>query len=226
MNPVFRFARLMVLAVFLTSLWLSGFGQSISITGPNCVIAGPVYLYNFVAQWQQGSTVRVCVTGGTLVDSGATCAGGSGILSFVRVSWDSGGQASGTIAVMSSLGDTSLTVSISTPLTGGQLDSSIASQSVDTLTTPATLTVSTPTGGSCQPAYGYQWQQSLDNVVWQNVSGATNPQFPFSGPINQISYYRRVVTDNSANVLAYSNVATIFVNTPMPTPFNQLTAQP
>jgi hypothetical protein len=203
-----------------------GDSQSVSVTGPNCVIPGPIYLYNIVGQWQAGSTVRVCVTGGTLVDSGATCAGGGGVLSFVRVQWDSGASTSGTIAVTSSLGNSSLSVSLTKHLCAGRIDSTVAYQPLDTLTTPATLTASAPTGGACQPAYAYQWQQSADNVVWVNVTGATSAQFSFAGPLNYNGYFRRVVTDNAANVMAYSNVAVIFVNRPMPALFNPPTTQP
>lgn len=226
MKPVIQFTRLVLLAVFLNSLGLQGVAQSINITGPNCVIAGPVYLYNIVGQWQPGSTVRVCVTGGTLVDSGATCAGGNSILSFVRVVWDSGGQGSETIAVTSSLGNTSLSVSLTKPLSGGLVDSSVASQSLDTPATPATLTVSAPTGGACQPAYAYQWQQSADNLVWVNIAGATGAQLSFSGPVTQTGYFRRLVTDNAANVQAYSNVAVILVNNASSTLVNPPTTQP
>jgi hypothetical protein len=225
-NRPVKGCRPLLLAVLLNGLTFSVFAQSIGIAGPQCVIAGPVYLYNITAQWQPGSTVRVCVTGGTLVDSGATCAGGNGILSFVRVRWDSGGQSTGTVAVTSSLGNTSLSVSLTTPLSGGQIDSSVAYQSLDTLTTPATLTVSAATGGACQPAYGYQWQQSADNLHWSVVPGATGAQFSFSGPLTQTGYFRRVVTDNAGNMVVYSNVAVIIVNKPMAAPVNPSTTQP
>jgi hypothetical protein len=225
MKLAFYYIRL--LSAFLLMVpSMTSRAQSVSISGPNCVIAGPVYIYNIVGQWQAGSTVRVCVTGGTLVDSGATCAGGSGILSFVRVQWDSGGQTSGSIAVTSSLGNTSLSVSLTKRLCGGRIDSSVAYQPLDTLTTPAVLTVSAPSGGACQPAYAYQWQQSADNVVWVNIAGATSAQFSFPGPLSYNGYFRRVVTDNAANVMAYSNVAVIFLNRTMPAPFNPPTIQP
>lgn len=225
MKLPFHYIRLLTaFLLVVSSLPLSA--QSVAITGPNCVIAGPVYLYNITGQWQPGSTVRVCVTGGTLVDSGATCAGGGGVLSFVRVQWDTGAPTSGTIAVTSSLGNTSLSVSLTKPLSGGLIASSLASQTLDTLTTPATLTVSAPIGGACQPAYTYQWQQSADNVVWFNVTGATSAQFSFAGPLTYNGYFRRMVTDNASNVLAYSNVAIILVNKPASTLFNPPTTQP
>jgi hypothetical protein len=225
MKLAFHYIRLLS-AVLLMGLSLPLYAQSVSIAGPVCVIPGPIYLYTISGPWQPGSTVRVCVTGGTLVDSGATCAGGSGVLSFVRVQWDTGGQTSGTIAVTSSLGNTSLSVSLTRGLCGGRIDSTVAYQPLDTLTTPATLTVSAPSGGACQPAYTYQWQQSADNLVWVSVAGATGAQFSFTGPLSYNGYFRRVVTDNTANVTAYSSVAVIFVNKAASLPFNPPTTQP
>ncbi|HXB32682.1 MAG TPA: hypothetical protein VNV35_04645 [Puia sp.] len=225
MKSAFHYIRLLSAFLLMVSSLPLG-AQSISITGPTCVIPGTVYLYNISGQWQPGSTVRVCVTGGTLVDSSATCAGGGGILSFVRVQWDSGGQTSGSVAVTSSLGNTSLSVNLTKRLCGGRIDSTVAYQPLDTLTTPAALTVSAPSGGACQPAYMYQWQQSADNLVWANVAGATSAQFTFTGPLSYNGYFRRVVTDNAANVTAYSNVAVIFLNRPMPALFNPPTIQP
>jgi hypothetical protein len=215
----------------LSALLLMGWtlplqAQPVSITGPDCVIAGPTYIYSITGQWQPGSTVRVCVTGGTLVDSGSTCAGGNGIISFVRVRWDSGGQTSGSIAVTSSLGNTSLSVSLTKRLSGGRIDSTVASQSLDTPSTPATLTAPAPTGGACQPAYAYQWQQSADNVMWVDIAGATSAQFSFPGLLTHTGYFRRVVTDNAGGIKAYSNVAVILVKKPSSTPVNPPTTHP
>jgi hypothetical protein len=226
MPPILNKSKRCLLLLMGILLARQSNSQSVAVTGPTCVMAGPVYLYNITGGWQPGSTVRVCVTGGTLVDSGGTCAGGSGILSFVRVQWDSGSQTSGTIAVTSSIGNAALSVSLTTSLSGGQVNSAVAYQSLDTLTTPTTLTVSAPTGGACQPAYTYQWQQSVDNLVWANVAGATSAQFSFTGPLSYNDYFRRVVTDNVSNVLAYSTVAVIFVNKPASPLFNPPTTQP
>jgi hypothetical protein len=202
---------------FLTAfvaLWCTpGRSQSITMTGPSCVTTGAVYLYTVSGSWDSTSTVRFCVSGGTLVDSGGTCAGGAGILSFVRVSWDSGGVSSGSVAVTSSLGNDTISVTIAPPLLVGQIDSAVLNQSLDTLTTPNTLTCSNPTGGGCTVSFQYQWQQSFDNVIWQDISGATSAQLSFSGPLYQTTYYRRVTTNTVSNAFGYSNVATI--NIPM-----------
>ena len=216
MNLPYRFIQTVMLTAFLSSILLSGFGQSVSIVGPNCVISGPVYLYNIIGQWQAGSTVRVCVTGGTLVDSGSNCAGGGGIVSFVRVGWDSNAISPGSLAVTTSLGNDTIAVMIAQPLITGQIDSGVVNQALDTVTTPATLTCSTPAGGGCTLSFQYQWQQSFDNVVWQDIGDATSVQLSFSGPLFQTTYYRRLTTNTVSNAFGYSNVATI--NIPMQTP--------
>jgi hypothetical protein len=170
-------------------------------------------MYTVSGHWDSSSTVKVCVTGGTLIDSGGACAGGSGILSFVRVVWDSSGITSGSLAVTTSLGDTTIAVNIAQPLSSGVMDSLTANQTLDTATTPATLTCPSATGGGCSIAYQYQWQLSYDNVIWQNLSGATSAQLPFSWPLSQTSYYRRVTINTVSNAFGYSNVAMLFVNT-------------
>jgi hypothetical protein len=191
-------------------------GQSITMTGPSCATTGAVYLYTVSGSWDSTTTVRFCITGGTLVDSGGTCAGGTGILSFVRVTWDTGGISSGSVVVTTPTGNDSIAVTIAPPLVVGQIDSAVLNQSLDTVTTPTTLTCSAPSGGGCTVSFQYQWQQSPDNVVWQNISGATAAQLSFSGPLSQTTYYRLVTTNSVSSAFGYSNVATLTI--PMQTP--------
>ena len=208
--------RSVFLAVsLLTGVWTPAFSQ-FSITGPTCVVPGTLYLYPITARWAAGSTIEVCVSGGVLADSGSTCA--VGVLSFVRVVWDSSASTSATITITSSLGNVSLPVTVASALIPGTLDSTVLNQALDTLTTPATLFGKVPTGGSCGPGYVYQWQQSPDNVVWNDISDSTGQQLVFSGPIPQTTYFRRKVTDLSSGGIAFSNVATLSVATAAPTP--------
>jgi hypothetical protein len=206
-------AGVALITVIITLGCETSMGQLITMTGPSCVTSGAVYLYTVSGKWDSASTVRFCISGGTLVDSGGTCAGGTGILSFVRVSWDSGGVSSGSVSVSTSLGNDTIGVTIAQPLIVGQIDSGVLSQSLDTLTTPSTLTCSAATGGGCTVSFQYQWQQSYDNVIWGNIAGANSAQLSFSGPHSQTTYYRRVTTNSVSNAFGYSNVATI--NIPM-----------
>jgi hypothetical protein len=196
----------------VVALWCqAAYSQSITMSGPSCVTTGAVYLYTVSGNWNSASTVRFCVSGGALVDSGGTCAGGAGILSFVRVIWDSGGVSSGSVAVTTSLGNDTIAVKIAQPLVVGQIDSAVLNQTLDTLATPGTLTCSTSAGGGCTVSFQYQWQQSYDNVIWQDISGATLAQLSFSGPLSQTTYYRRVTTNTVSNAFGYSNVATLSI---------------
>lgn len=73
-------------------------------------------------------------------------------------------------------------------------------------TSPGQLTRGNASGGSCGTGYSYQWQQSVDNINWTNVSG-TNNYSP--GNLATTSYFRIQVTCNGT--IAYSPVRTVEV---------------
>jgi hypothetical protein len=86
------------------------------------------------------------------------------------------------------------------------------SQTICSGQTPATLTGTTPTGGS--GTYTYQWQSSTDGVSFAAASG-TNNAINYSPPaLTQTTWYRRSVSSGacSPNI---SNVVQITVN-PVP----------
>jgi hypothetical protein len=60
----------------------------------------------------------------------------------------------------------------------------------------------------------YQWQNSIDNITYTDISGATSATYDEPGPIYQTTYYRRVTTGtvNATNCSANSNFVTVFVN--------------
>jgi hypothetical protein len=215
-TSIFYKQRFWVLTLATIFIGRPTFAQSVSLNGPSCVTTGAVYLYTVSATWDSAATVRFCITGGMLVDSGGSCAGGSGILSFVRVAWDSGGQTAGSVTVTTSQGNDSISVTIAQPLVPGQIDSGILNQALDTVTTPATLTCSVDAGGGCSVTYQYQWQQSYDNVIWQDINGGSSAQLGFSGPLSQTTYYRRLTTNTVSNAFAYSNVATLSIPMQIP----------
>jgi PKD repeat protein len=69
-----------------------------------------------------------------------------------------------------------------------------ASQQVCTGAPVQNLNGSAPTGGD--GVYGYQWQQSTDNVNWMSIPSATN--INFQPPLlTQSTWYRRMVTSAS-----------------------------
>lgn len=73
---------------------------------------------------------------------------------------------------------------------------------------PTNLTVNSglPTGGT--GSYTYQWQQSLDNLSFSNISGATNPSYQPTA-LTADRYFKRIVT--SGNCSSESNIVKITV---------------
>jgi hypothetical protein len=102
-------------------------------------------------------------------------------------------------------------------------------------TVPAGLTGTIPTGGT--GAYTYQWQGSADNVIFNNIAGATNQNY-FPPALTSTTYYRRIITSgpcshisNSIQITVYAqliagtigNAQSICYNT-APSTLNQATA--
>lgn len=57
--------------------------------------------------------------------------------------------------------------------------------------------------GSCNGAYQYQWQQSLDNLAWTDITGANSTAYT-PGNLTAAMYFRRKVV--CASEIGYSNV--------------------
>jgi hypothetical protein len=71
----------------------------------------------------------------------------------------------------------------------------------------ALYTSNAPTGGYGN--YKYQWQQSSNNVVWNDIVGATSDAYQPVNPLTQNIYYREKIIDTCNTV--YSNVITVNV---------------
>lgn len=76
---------------------------------------------------------------------------------------------------------------------------------------PATFTTS---GGSGTGVMTYQWQKSVDNVAFSNISGAINLTYTETAALNQTTYYRRIDTStlNTVSCSANTNHLTITIN--------------
>jgi hypothetical protein len=81
-----------------------------------------------------------------------------------------------------------VTIRVYPPFVAGSIS---ASQTICFNTVPATITGITPTGGN--PSYGYQWQQSTDNVSFTNIAGATNLNYS-PAALTTSTYYRQIQT--------------------------------
>jgi hypothetical protein len=201
------------LLALLILLPATGLGQ-VTVTGPTCAIPGTVYQYLISGPWDSASTLQVCLTGGLTADSSQTCTSNGQPRASVLVTWDSAGTM--TLQVTSSKGNSTTTVTVTNSLFGGTIDSVSSSQAIGYDSVPAGINCSVSTGGSCSPSYNYQWQQSTDMLLWQNISGATSQNLSWSQALQQTFFIRRQVTETGSGTIAYSNVAVIDVGPPPP----------
>src|SRR5579862_2782522 len=196
------------LVIILNSLSVIG---QVSISGPTCVIPGVIYQYTISGSWDPNSTMQLCVSGGIIADSTdtTTCTPAGGApLSAVTVIWS--GNSNGLLTLTSSIGNTSLNINLTQALAPGVLDST-GYQAIAYDTIPETINCSPDSGGFCSPSYADQWQQSLDQVTWTDIAGATSQNLNFTSPLPQTTFFRRKVVESGSGSIAYSNPAAVFV---------------
>jgi hypothetical protein len=181
----------------------------VSASGPSCVRPGVVYQYNFSGNWNSSSVMQVCLSGGKLADSGTTCTANGAPIGFVRVVWDSVAQ--GTLHLSSSLGNTTLSVTMAASLTSGPLDSGSRQLVMTAAVLSGSLHCAAASGGACDAHLQYQWQQSSDGEHWADIPGATAQNFPLASALKLTTYFRRKTTDTASTLIAYSNQAMIVV---------------
>jgi RHS repeat-associated protein len=193
---------LVVLLFGLTPFWVNA---QITISGNSCVAAGSTETYSCSASFTNGFPTQWCIVGGTIISTGGTCRGATG-LSSITVLWGSSG---GSINVHVNGGTQpsgSMTVGVATTLVPGSIGN--PTQYILAGTVPATITCSDATGGGCFPGHIYSWQESLDGNNWSYISGASGKDLSFSSGLTATHYYRREV----GNVyIGYSDVAMVNV---------------
>jgi len=189
------------------------------ITGPTCTVPGTVYHYRITGSWKASSNMQVCIAGGTFKSKDtavrACTPQGGAPLGSVLVIWTNPGSASLTLT--SSLGNSTLNVTVVSPLQPGTIDSSSLKQSITYDSLPAMITCSLDFGGSCNPVYKDQWQQSLDNLGWIDIPGATSKDLLVKAPLIQSTFFRRRVTETTSGTIGYSNIAYVDVGPAPPT---------
>ncbi|MCX6268972.1 MAG: hypothetical protein NTW16_16730 [Bacteroidetes bacterium] len=99
----------------------------------------------------------------------------------------------------------SVAITVNPVFAVGRIDSP---QTICTGTAPAELTGTSPTGGS--GTYTYQWQQSVNNVDFADISGATDLNY-LSGTLSATTYYRQIQSGTCGGPLA-TNTIVITVN--------------
>ncbi|HEX8021444.1 gliding motility-associated C-terminal domain-containing protein [Mucilaginibacter sp.] len=80
---------------------------------------------------------------------------------------------------------------------------------------PTSITGSTATGGD--GTFSYQWQSSLDNVTFTDITGATSKNYD-PPVLNKDTYYRRVASSGACTTPLVSNVISFKVSVPPTAP--------
>ncbi len=209
-----RFAFFEMIGLILS---LSAFSQPI-ITGPTCVVPGTVYHYRIAGPWTAASTMQVCITGGYIKDmdsSQKTCTlQGGAPLGSVLIVWNQPGNSSLTLS--SAIGNSSLKVSVVSPLIPGTIASSSKHQTIANNSIPLVIICSADSGGACSPSYILQWQQSQNMLAWIDIKNAVGENLVVPTTILQPTYYRRRVTEKSSGTIGYSDAAWVDVLAPTP----------
>jgi hypothetical protein len=203
-----------ILIGFLSLCSAHLWGQ-VTVTGPVCVVPATQYQYLISGTWDSASTMQVCITGGVLADSTAqSCTVTGPPLASVMIIWNSTSTAS--LTVTSSSGNGSLSITITMPLVPGNLDSGSMIQTIGYDSIPGLIICSADSGGSCAPSYTDQWQASIDQVGWSDISGATGQNLDYGIPLTITTYFRRKVTEGGSSTIAYSRVVSVNVNPVIP----------
>lgn len=188
----------------------NAFGQVV-LSGPACVTSGILYEYTIKAEWGASPTVDVCVTNGVIHDSSGNTTCSSIPRNVILVVWNDSASDTGSVSITSSSGNTTLNVNFTHSLLPGTIDSGSKTQIINYGSTCAVINCSADSGGACSPIYKYQWQQSPDQVSWQDVSGANTSFLTVPTQLYRNIYYRRKVTETTSGSIAYSDVASVFV---------------
>ncbi len=197
---------------FLSVLGWQLVKSQVTITGPACVLPGVQYQYLISTTDTVGSGIQISLTNGAFTQTGNTSLNDS-LVSYVLVTWNSGAS-SASISFSSPSGSTSNTINITSLLQPGSIDTAYLQQTINYNAAIASFNCSAANGGSCSPSYSYQWQQSTDNLVWNDITGATNQNFNASVSMAQTTYLRRKVTETTSGSVAYTTTATVYVNPP------------
>jgi len=178
-------------------------GQS-SISGPECVVSGIEYQYSVSSGGS--ASMQICVEGGTLIGSTRNCINGSAV-STIRIVWD---DLQTGIITLSAADKISKNITITTELQAGVISDSLKRIILyDGI--PSVISCSAASGGGCSASYSYQWQESLDNVDWKPIEGATGQNLAISKRLSEATFFRRKVTNTVSKTTAYSQVASVFI---------------
>ena len=151
----------------------------------------------FSYQWQVSST---SATAGFANIAGATATGyAPGVLTANR--WYRRVVTSGIETDIS----TAVAITV-TPVINAPSNTVTANQTICFNAVPATLNGSIPTGGD--GVYAYQWQSSTDNIIYNNIAGATTINYT-PGALTVNTWFRRIVLSGGCSHTSNSVKMTI-----------------
>ncbi|MGC4036056.1 MAG: hypothetical protein QM764_08845 [Chitinophagaceae bacterium] len=188
-------------------LSVSSFSQ-LTIEGQTCVLSGTEYQYNLKGDIPDGS--QICVSGGTITGVASSCTSALGA-GYVRVTWT---DKKGSISLKSGQGNQSLDVVVTTPLDPGTI-SSVKAELISFKASCSAISCGKPNGGGCNATYSFQWQRSLNNLVWEDIKGATGQNLGALSALTDTYFYRRRVTENNSKTVAYSDATVVYVSVDM-----------
>ncbi|HVW94736.1 MAG TPA: gliding motility-associated C-terminal domain-containing protein [Mucilaginibacter sp.] len=179
------------------------------------------------------ATTTFCATGKPSAIVGSSPTGGDGTYAYIWQSSINGGATfvdiSGanakdytppTLTTTTSFRRTVTSGACTTPLISGTVTITILpALGANSITAPATVTFcisgdpatisgTTPTGGT--GTYQYQWQSSTDDISFVNITGATSKDYD-SPSLNATTYFRRTVTSGACSTPLISNEVKITV---------------
>ncbi|WP_211161608.1 Ig-like domain-containing protein [Flavobacterium solisilvae] len=163
-------------------------------------------------QWESSTNTTDCVNGTWTTIPGATLAtytpSALTVTTYYRVS-----VTSTVNGVSCSTYSNCVTITVNPAVDPGSINSN---QTVCHGGNPAAFT-----GSAVSGATHYQWQISTDNTNFTDIFGATAEGYDAPGPINQITYYRRIAFATQNGIVCQSNPTssvTVFVNQIVGTP--------
>jgi hypothetical protein len=204
-------SKAIIFLLFFLSLMqgLKAFSQ-VKIAGPECIVPGTEYQYDFYGQWDKQSEMNVCVEGGLLARDNTNCYSGKAI-TYIRVIWNDE-TTKGKISVTTSSGSGSYNIKPTRVLQGGKIDSTSKLQLVQSDAIPRTINCAVAKGGNCSSSFAYQWEQSDDNLHWTEITGSVFKDLSFPTALNHTVFFRRRIFDSASNSVAYSDIAIVAVD--------------
>lgn len=197
-----------VMSFFSVLVIETAFAQG-TISGPSCVKSGFEYQYliSFTGKFKDKS--QICISGGKLVDSKTECTFVD-TFAAIKVVWDQKAT-KGKISFSSVKGNASLDVTVIEELNPGSINNR-KSQLIDYNSKREQIACTPATGGSCSPVYEYQWEVSEDALEWKELKGANEINLTNQEQQKRPLFYRRRVSEKTSSIVAYSDIASVYLN--------------